>query len=173
MYCGRRATREILMSADMKKPDNIPQEDWDRFWDKTQEDGECILWTACKDKKGYGYFGVPREGKTRAAYRIIYGWVIGPIGEGMELHHVCQNRSCVNPYHLIQLTHNEHAATRRKETCSRGHRLEGDNIFYEKNGVAKCRQCRKERCREWYALHRESQLEHMRQYNQKRKLSIA
>lgn len=33
----------------------------------------------------------------------------GPIPEGFECHHACENRACVNPDHMCIVTRDEHA----------------------------------------------------------------
>jgi hypothetical protein len=42
--------------------------------------------------------------------RLFYEQFRGPIPEGMELHHLCDNTNCVNPTPLLALTSKEHHA---------------------------------------------------------------
>jgi hypothetical protein len=47
-------------------------------------------------------------GDGRAGHRVAWEKAYGPIPEGHVVHHVCQNRSCVNPEHLQVMTPSEH-----------------------------------------------------------------
>lgn len=46
-----------------------------------------------------------------------------PVPPGMEVDHLCESRSCVNPDHLEAVTRreNELRKYRRRETCPNGH----------------------------------------------------
>jgi hypothetical protein len=70
-----------------------------RFWAKVEKTDGCWLWTAAKDRLGYGYF--KWDGKQGKAYR--YSWTLhnGPIPTGMCVLHRCDTPSCVNPAHLF------------------------------------------------------------------------
>lgn len=46
----------------------------------------------------------------RSAHRTAYELFVGPIPEGLELHHQCRNRGCVNPDHLEPATRQENLA---------------------------------------------------------------
>ncbi|MFD0901731.1 HNH endonuclease signature motif containing protein [Actinomadura sediminis] len=39
------------------------------------------------------------------AHRLAYRALVGEIPDGLELHHRCRNRACVNPGHLEPVTH--------------------------------------------------------------------
>ena len=55
------------------------------------------------------------DGKRQglAAHRFAYETLVGPIPEGHHLHHVCENKGCVNPAHLEPLTPADHAAAHK------------------------------------------------------------
>lgn len=79
-----------------------------RFWSKVDRAGECWLWTAAKDRSGYGVFGVSK-GRTRRAHLLAFEDHIGHIPDGRQIDHRCRNKSCVNPAHLQAVTPSENA----------------------------------------------------------------
>ena len=112
------------------------------------EDG-CWLWTAGKFATGYGAISVAN--KTRRAHRVVYEALVGPIPDGAMLHHLCGVRECVNPSHLIPVTHLEHATHHPKpqvDTCQRGHQMSGANLYVRPNGMRECRTCKNLKWRE-------------------------
>ncbi len=76
----------------------------ERFWEKVDKHkpDECWEWLAHKSEKGYGHFR--KNGKMYRAHRFAYEILVGVIPEGLQIDHLCKNRSCVNPAHLRVVT---------------------------------------------------------------------
>lgn len=93
-----------------------------RFWAKTESRGTCWRWTAATNQ-GYGRFGL--DGKNLLAHRLAWVDRNGPVPDGLELDHLCNNRDCVNPDHLEAVPHEENVrrARERRALCGRGHEL--------------------------------------------------
>lgn len=62
----------------------------------------CWLWQGELNRNGYGRVWV--NGKRYMAHRLAYQMLIGEIGEGLVLDHLCRNRNCCNPLHLEPVT---------------------------------------------------------------------
>lgn len=73
----------------------------DRFWKKVDKSGDCWLWTASTDRKGYGKIGSGADRRTLIASRVAYELQIGPIPEGLNVLHTCDTPPCVRGSHLF------------------------------------------------------------------------
>lgn len=97
--------------------------------------------------------------RRRYAYALVYEAMIGPIPEGMILHHTCDNTACVNPDHLEPMTQSQHAAEHladrnRQRAADRTHCPQGheyDQVVNDKRGGTwrRCSTCSKETKRRW------------------------
>lgn len=83
---------------------------FERFVNRTET---CWLWTG-SGANGYGMFRVGRV--TTGAHRWAYQWANGPIPDGLEVHHMCRVRRCVNPAHLEVMTRRQNLQRRKFES---------------------------------------------------------
>ena len=70
-----------------------------RFQNKIDFSGDCWLWTAGLNRKGYGSFYY--DGTMWTTHRLAYFLANGEIPESpLVIRHKCRSRNCVNPEHL-------------------------------------------------------------------------
>lgn len=136
----------------------------ERFLEKVIKTDACWLWNGASGAgyQGYGTFWM--DNAYWRAHRAAYVLFVGPIPDGLQILHSCDNDRCVNPGHLrpgTQVENMDDAFARGRapnatprETCIRGHALTPENT-YEQPGVHRphreCRICVRDaqrRCQE-------------------------
>lgn len=84
-------------------------------------DPGCLIWTGTLDRDGYGQIRV--NGRNSRAHRYAWEREHGPIPKGMEVDHICWERSCVNTDHLRLATRAQNGANRSGARKGRRHDL--------------------------------------------------
>lgn len=116
---------------------------------------ECWYFARALSKAGYGV--IWNGEKVVLAHRFMYESVVGEIPKGLELDHLCRNRSCINPEHLEPVTRRENTVRglapivngmlqKNKTHCPRGHEYNEENTYIRRDRPSHrdCRKCRSE-----------------------------
>lgn len=130
----------------------------ERFWENiTVTEKGCWEWAAHLASRHYRS---TTEGKDANGKKIdvsLHRWAYeryrGPIPAGLQLDHTCRNPPCCNPWHLepvsvqVNVLRGESVVARNhaKTHCHKGHPLAGDNLWVNKFGRRRCRQCARDR----------------------------
>ncbi len=123
----------------------------DRFARKfTVSANGCWLWYAALTDDGYPVFSAST---TTRGHVFAFEHFRMPVPQGLELDHRCNNRRCVNPFHMLPVTTGENvlrgsgvcAVNSRKTACPYGHPYDGDNTYVDRTGRRHCRACNRRR----------------------------
>lgn len=115
----------------------------------------CVEWGGYTTEFGYGMIGTV-VGTMGYTHRLAWELVNGPIPEGINVLHHCDNPPCCNAYdtenHLFLGTHQDNAddkvakgrhsnGNERKDRCPADHLYDEANTYWYK-GKRDCRKCR-------------------------------
>ena len=92
----------------------------------------CWIWQGHIDR-GYGRMRKSEYPGRPFAHRVIYETLIKPIQEGFTLHHLCKNTSCVNPFHMQEISREEHRLLHLRERCRIAKALKQEKKQVSKN----------------------------------------
>jgi len=109
-----------------------PEKAVEVFWSRVDKNGPngCWLWTAAKDKWGYGDLNY--LGKHVQAHRLAWKLLRGDPGK-LDCLHTCHNPTCCNPDHLYLGTDKENA----RDRVVAGRVLRGEKLHNTKLTAAK------------------------------------
>jgi hypothetical protein len=124
----RTALLRAVLRELRRMPDPVPKPVWvapsseEIFWTKVRKTSRCWLWTA---RRGHGGYGITKfRGKRTYAHRVALEIAGVDVPPGHCVCHVCANRHCVRPEHLVVRTMGEATrAARRKRRCRATSRL--------------------------------------------------
>lgn len=128
----------------------------DRFYKRVSKTDGCWNWMGYRMATGHGQFGI--RNKLLLVHRYSYEINIGPIPEGMEIHHTCENPSCVNPAHLQAVTRRQHMEVSpnmqshkfsKRTHCNKGHEFVPETTGFHR-GYRYCRICERHRVARYF-----------------------
>lgn len=108
----------------------------------------CWDFSGASDKDGYKEFWLHRD--SYRANRLSYALANSDLSGELTVDHLCDNRQCVNPFHLEQKSaidnvrrgHRHHANT-AKTHCKQGHEYTTENTYLrQRTGGRLARDCR-------------------------------
>lgn len=126
-------------------PEHIVMLDADtRFWrfvEKGLPEDVCWEWKG-ELRRGYGRFDkIP-------AHRYMYEKLVGPIPEGLQVLHKCDNRKCVNPAHLFVGT----PLDNMQDKVAKGRQAKGETDGFAKLTEAQAREIKTLLKQGWKAI---------------------
>lgn len=91
----------------------------------------CWNWVRASNLEGYGRAW--HNGKLHLTHRLAWEQARGPIPDGFQVLHRCDNPACINPDHLFLGTHVDNMRDRE---------LKGRGVFEQKLNIEQVKQIR-------------------------------
>lgn len=106
--CGRRFGSARALGSHRGRSSSCRETDAELLDRKVpyREPGKCWLWGGHVNVKGYGT--LTRDGRHWGAHHWVRFVLYGETSPGLDLHHLCEERLCVNPDHLVPLDRQDH-----------------------------------------------------------------
>lgn len=98
----------------------------DRLLSKTRKTKLCWYFTGTKTPEGYGKLWDTELKEMGRAHRMAYELYVGPIPDGLQVCHHCDNPSCVNPQHLYLGTNDDNIRDKMQKGRGTGGRCRLD-----------------------------------------------
>ena len=134
------------------------RDDAERIERNTERDGDCLVWTSTRRPDGYGVVNV--RGRVVRAHRLAWEIVHGPIPDGLDVLHGCDNPPCCAIEHLRLGSDQDNTDDKmergrqrkpwtERTHCVNGHALTDDNVYHppKRPTHRHCRICLAERDR--------------------------
>jgi len=117
----------------------------EKFWLRVNKTDTCWLYTGPAKSGSYGRYWDVNAKKSQWTHRYAWTLLKGKIPYGMELHHKCLIKICVNPDHLELVTRASHPDTanniqKNKTHCNHGHKFTPENTRIYR-GHRRCKTC--------------------------------
>jgi hypothetical protein len=153
-YCRRHARNYRLTGNPLSRQEwSLEDRLRDIGWTVTESG--CWEWngkrTGRTPETSYGVFNAKRLGyEGTRAHRAMYECFAGPVPEGMQVRHKCDNPPCVNPDHLIPGTAADNSrdmVERRRHwrhdrvRCDKGHNLTLPGAVKPTGTANRCAEC--------------------------------
>ena len=156
-HLKHRALKHCSKSCSNRGRTKTLAERFARYIGETTDSG-CILWTGSRAAHGYGHIGGTVDGRRTMllAHRVAWELANGPIPDGLQILHRCDNPPCINVDHLFLGTHmDNHVDKAQKGRGPRG----------EKNPKAKLAAHHVREIRKRYASATVTQLQLAKEYH--------
>jgi hypothetical protein len=90
----------------------VPIDERLRNW--LHPEGECLVFIGPRTRDGYGKIAPSRQ-TTLLAHRVAWETEHGPIPEGLQVLHSCDNPPCCLPEHLFLGTNDDNMADKKRK----------------------------------------------------------
>lgn len=114
----------------------------------------CWEWQGSTNGNGYGEIRIKQ--RKHYVHRLTVELTRGPIADGMDIDHLCRNRSCCNPDHLevvtrhVNIMRGDNPDFQRRRFaaithCPQSHPYDAANTYVTKAGTRQCKACTRAR----------------------------